>query len=378
MNLVTSISPFARRRAALAVSVFALVGLAATTRIHASATSLPLVAFYINLLINTYYSVACFTTLTPRDDRRQPVIDAAIAGIYLVLPFTFNDPERFALVTALLFGTSLVKYGLLLHGFSDPSRLRKKLIANSIGALSCILVLAGIKAGYPNLTTTVWAVGYVLVNIYLLKINPLYRLPPPLTLEAAASRTSRIPAIAQRVFHGEIFDVYHWPQQMYDGSVARFEMLTRADTVSVLSTTADGRIVLAQQEQPDQAPYLSMFGGRIEPNESPLAAGQRELHEESGFASDDWSLWRTDQLSNKIAWTVYTYVARNCRTMGEQHLDGGERISLKSVTLDEFIALRNDPKFHEQHIFVDLERAAHDPAAKAALATLLFGQPLPN
>lgn len=260
MSLATTSSSYARRRARLAVSVFALVGgLAVATRIQDAAASLPLVAFYVNLLVNTYFSVACFTTLTPRDDRRQQVLDAAIGGIYLVLPFSFANPERFALVTALLFGTSLIKYALLLDGFSDPPRLRRKLIANSCGLLSCLLVLVGIKADYPSLTTTIWAAGYVLVNIYLLKINPLYRLPQPLTVEAAALRTSKIPSVAQRVFRGQIFDVYQWPQMLFDGTVATFEMLKRADSVSVIATTSDGHILLAAQQQPDRPPYLSFW-----------------------------------------------------------------------------------------------------------------------
>lgn len=38
-----------------------------------------------------------------------------------------------------------------------------------------------------------------------------------------------IPEQAGCVFHGEIFDVYQWQQEMFDGSYERFEMLRRPD-----------------------------------------------------------------------------------------------------------------------------------------------------
>ena len=40
-----------------------------------------------------------------------------------------------------------------------------------------------------------------------------------------------IPPEADRVFRGEIYEVYQWPQKMPDGSVETFEMLRRPDTV---------------------------------------------------------------------------------------------------------------------------------------------------
>lgn len=38
-----------------------------------------------------------------------------------------------------------------------------------------------------------------------------------------------IPPNAQRVFSGKIFDVYQWPQPLFDGSIATFEVAKRLD-----------------------------------------------------------------------------------------------------------------------------------------------------
>lgn len=42
-----------------------------------------------------------------------------------------------------------------------------------------------------------------------------------------------VPDAAQHVFEGMIFDVYQWPQKLFDGSEHTFEMLKRPDTVVV-------------------------------------------------------------------------------------------------------------------------------------------------
>jgi hypothetical protein len=48
-----------------------------------------------------------------------------------------------------------------------------------------------------------------------------------------------IPKQAQRVFKGQIFDVYQWPQKLFDGSTQTFEMLKRPDTLTVLAIKND-------------------------------------------------------------------------------------------------------------------------------------------
>ena len=46
-----------------------------------------------------------------------------------------------------------------------------------------------------------------------------------------------MPEHAKKVFSGVMFDVYQWEQEMYDGSTATFEKLTRPDTAQVIPVT---------------------------------------------------------------------------------------------------------------------------------------------
>lgn len=166
----------------------------------------------------------------------------------------------------------------------------------------------------------------------------------------------RIPKHAKLVHSGEIFKVYEWEQQMFDGSTHVFETAVRPDTVNVIAIGEDGLVYYAEEQQPDTGSFLSIFGGRIDhPDEDPLDAAKRELLEESGMVSDDWELYFEVDFPGKIIWKTSTFIAKNCKKIAEQKLDSGEKITVTSCTVDEFINVVNHPKFRDldlrQHLF---------------------------
>jgi hypothetical protein len=63
------------------------------------------------------------------------------------------------------------------------------------------------------------------------------------------SNAALIPDNASLAFKGQIFDVYQWPQIMFDGSTKTFEMLKRPDTVQII-LVRDNKILLVEDEQP--------------------------------------------------------------------------------------------------------------------------------
>jgi len=168
-----------------------------------------------------------------------------------------------------------------------------------------------------------------------------------------------IPSHAQRVFKGEIFDVYQWKQQLFDGSFATFERLRRPDTVVVFPVLDDGRIMLLNQEQPGRPPFISAAGGRVEEGEDFLSAMKRELLEETGYSADEFVLWDAQQPTSKIDWAVMTFVAKGLHQTATPNLDPGEKISLKMVTFDELLGLADDERFSEREIVIKLLSARH-------------------
>lgn len=194
-----------------------------------------------------------------------------------------------------------------------------------------------------------------------------------ISMEIKHTKKNSIPPEATRVFKGVIFDVYQWEQKMYDGTTATFEKLKRPDTALVIPVLPDGRILISEQEQPNKPPYIGLLGGRIDEGEDALEAAKRELSEESGYTSNDWSVFAIEEPVAKIEWTIYTFVARNCEKTAEQKLDGGEKITLKTVTFEEFLDLSTNEKFYDLGLKMIIREAKLDPEKMAELKKKILG-----
>lgn len=146
-----------------------------------------------------------------------------------------------------------------------------------------------------------------------------------------------IPAEAEKVFEGVIFDVYQWQQEMFDGTVETFEMLKRPDTVVVVAIDENNKIVVIDEEQPGGVTrYNSLPKGRVDnKDETTLSAAKREMLEETGMEFSDWYLLQISQFQSKIEWFVYVYVAQNKIAQHEPVHDAGEKISVKTVEFEE-------------------------------------------
>ncbi len=173
-----------------------------------------------------------------------------------------------------------------------------------------------------------------------------------------------IPENAKKVFSGVLFDVYQWPQKLFDGTTATFERLKRQDSAEIVAIK-DRRIMLEEQEQPGKPFFFCLPGGRVEYGEDALEGARRELLEETGFVSNDWSEYSTVQPLHKIDWRIHVFLARDCVFQQEAHLDSGERITLHWVTLDELLDLVDSGKLAwiEQDLRMEFIRAKyHEPS----------------
>ncbi len=160
---------------------FALAGIiAAHTKISDWTAAAPLVTFYVTLLINTYFCVRTFAALVPAHDRPQQIFDALLGIAYVTLAFTLPSPFFFVLAATLLFAIATLKYAMLAYSIGHSSFLHKKISIDAMGTLACVLALGGVLAGRPLLVTSIWALAFVVANIYLLVVNPMYprALPP--------------------------------------------------------------------------------------------------------------------------------------------------------------------------------------------------------
>lgn len=182
-----------------------------------------------------------------------------------------------------------------------------------------------------------------------------------------------LPPQAKPVYKGEVWEIWRWEQEMYDGSTGIYERAKRADSVTIIPVVGD-RILVLHQEQPFRGKFISLPGG-FQEEEEPLKAAQRELLEETGFASDDWDLYLVcSPGGSKMEWKNYFYVARNCRAMQEPTPDPGEKISLEWVSFDEFLALADNALWRHPDFIPTMLRARYEQKRYHELKEALFGE----
>lgn len=182
-----------------------------------------------------------------------------------------------------------------------------------------------------------------------------------------------MPEHAKKVFSGVLFDVYQWQQELFDGSTTTFEMMKQQDTAEILAIK-DGNIMIQEQRQPGGRQFLCLPGGRIETGEVAIDGAKRELLEETGFISKNWSLYHHREAHGHIQRNFYVYIARDCELLQEQQLDPGEQIQVKWVSLNALIDLVDQGVLTrmEYDLRLDLIRAKYYSPAKEELERKLF------
>ncbi len=175
-----------------------------------------------------------------------------------------------------------------------------------------------------------------------------------------------MPESAEKVFSGVLFDVYHWQQELFDGSKTTYEKLKRQDAVVVVGVTEDGQFLVTLQEQPGQKQYACLASGHIEAGETPHQAAVRELLEEIGYQAAECELLRAEQPIREVDWALYHFIARGCKRVSDIQQEAGERIQLLKLDFDGFIQFCRRPDFvehlfqvHVMDVLLDSEKLAH-------------------
>ena len=159
-----------------------------------------------------------------------------------------------------------------------------------------------------------------------------------------------IPLEAKLVFKGIIYEVYHWEQELFDGTKTTFEMLKRPDTVEIIPITNEGKILINYEEQSGLAPFICVPGGRVDYGEDPEAAAKRE----------------------KIDWAIYIFIGKNCTKVNDPTLEAGEKIGTKEVSFEEFVEIVQDDNFRDEEISLRILKAK-DKGKLDEIKRLFFG-----
>lgn len=152
-----------------------------------------------------------------------------------------------------------------------------------------------------------------------------------------------------KIFSVERIDATN--ERLHGNSVKTFYTLIFDSWVNVIPLTSENKVILVEQFRHGvQDLTLEIPGGSIDDSDNnPLEAARRELIEETGFTSDDWSLLGSNHPNPAVQDNLcFTYLARNIEFKEEPRFDGTgtEQIQSRLVDLSEINTLIKNGIIH--------------------------------
>ncbi|UXY14860.1 NUDIX hydrolase [Chitiniphilus purpureus] len=144
---------------------------------------------------------------------------------------------------------------------------------------------------------------------------------------------------SERVFDGALLHINRDTVRLPDGSSATREYVLHPGAVMVLPVLDDGRILMERQfRYPLDRVFIEFPAGKLDPDEAPLACGQRELLEETGYSAREWAyLGVLHPLISYTTETIHLFLAHGL-TAGQARPDEGEFVETMAVALPDLIA----------------------------------------
>ena len=137
----------------------------------------------------------------------------------------------------------------------------------------------------------------------------------------------------ERVFAGKLLDVRRDRVRLPDGGEAVREYVVHPGAVLVVPVLGDGRLVVERQfRYPLNRVFLEFPAGKLDPGESALRTGVRELAEEAGYRATIWI--RLGVIHPVVAYSteaIELYAARALTHVGAK-LDPGEFLEVVECT----------------------------------------------
>lgn len=141
---------------------------------------------------------------------------------------------------------------------------------------------------------------------------------------------------SRSVYRGGLLDVREDRVELPDGAQATREYILHPGAVVVIPLLENGEVVLERQfRYPLRRDMYELPAGKLDPGESPLQCGQRELLEETGYIAADWCFVAT--IHPCIGYSdeaMSLYLARGLTT-AEHCRDDDEFLEIFSLPLDD-------------------------------------------
>jgi ADP-ribose pyrophosphatase len=119
------------------------------------------------------------------------------------------------------------------------------------------------------------------------------------------------------------------------------------DFINVVAVTAEGNyLCFRQQKYAVEGITLAIVGGYLDPDEDPHEAAERELQEETGYVSDQWtSLGGYAIDGNRGCGKGHLFLAENCVFKGQVTSDDLEDQEMIRLSRDEMMGALQQQAF---------------------------------
>ena len=167
----------------------------------------------------------------------------------------------------------------------------------------------------------------------------------------------------EHIVQDEWIDFRRSAYRFPDGTVFEpYYSYSRRDYVVIVASDEEGNYICVRQFRQGIGEVTTEFvagglertdgkeyrGGDPSASEDALEAAKRELLEESGYASDEWTHLLTIPSNATIADNyAYLYCAKNCRKVSGQHLDETEFLNVELHSKEEIEELIRTGKFQQ-------------------------------
>jgi ADP-ribose pyrophosphatase len=151
------------------------------------------------------------------------------------------------------------------------------------------------------------------------------------------------PIASEPLFQGSFLRAVRDTVELPNGKQATREYILHPGAVMMIPLLDDGRIVLERQYRHPVGEVLIEFpAGKLDAGEDPLACGQRELLEETGYTAREWA--KAGALKLAVGYSdevIHIYFARGL-TLTKPQLDEGEFVEVITATPEELLAWCRD------------------------------------